>query len=146
MKNDVGQDLRKRVAERAYHVCEYCLIHEEDVFWGFEVDHVISRKHGGPTHFDNLAWTCVSCNRNKGTDIATMSGSSPKLTALFHPRRDAWSEHFLLQQIRIEGLSPTGKGTATLLKLNDDTHLKERFYLQSVGRYPTMEALARMKD
>jgi hypothetical protein len=98
------------------------------------------------TQFDNLAWTCISCNRNKGTDIATLAGQPAKLTRLFHPRRDVWSEQFLLHQIRIQGLSDIGTGTSTLLKFNDDTHLKERFYLQSVGRYPTVEALARMKE
>ena len=35
------------MGERAYHVCEYRLIHEDDTFWGCQVDHIISPKHGG---------------------------------------------------------------------------------------------------
>ena len=46
---DVSDDLRRQVAARAYRVCEYCLVHEDDLFNACEVDHVISIKHGGPT-------------------------------------------------------------------------------------------------
>jgi hypothetical protein len=146
MSNNSIQSLRKLVAERGYHVCEYCLIHEDDVFWGFEMDHIISRKHGGLTVLDNLAWTCACCNRNKGTDIGTLAGEPPRFTRLFHPRQDVWSEHFVLQQIEIESLSDVGAGTAKLFKLNDDTRLKERHNLKLAGRYPTVEALARLKE
>jgi hypothetical protein len=146
MKNNGNPSLRQQVAERAYHVCEYCLIHEDDVFWGFETDHVISRKHDGPTSLDNLAWTCACCNRNKGTDVGTVVGNPARLTRLFHPRRDAWAQHFVLQQVEIDGLSDIGLGTSKLLKLNEDARLKERRGLQLVGRYPTIEALARMKE
>src|SRR5947208_9768365 len=34
MASHVSERLRRQVAERAYHVCEYCLIHEDDTFWG----------------------------------------------------------------------------------------------------------------
>lgn len=146
MNRKANQSLRKQVADRAYHVCEYCLLHEDDTFWGFEVEHIISRKHDGDTTPDNLAWACVCCNRNKGTDIGTLVGNPARLTRLFHPRREAWAEHFVLQQVEIEGLSDVGAGTAKLLKLNEDVRLKERRGLQLVGRYPTVEALARMKE
>ena len=47
MSSEVSERLRRLVAERAYHVCEYCLIHEEDTFWGCQLDYIISRKHRG---------------------------------------------------------------------------------------------------
>ena len=55
MSREVGEALRRLVAERAWHVCEYCLVHEDDLFHGCEVDHVLSRKHGGQTTAENLA-------------------------------------------------------------------------------------------
>ncbi|MBI3878067.1 MAG: HNH endonuclease [Verrucomicrobia bacterium] len=146
MSNEITRARRRAVAARAYQVCEYCLMHEDDVFWGFETDHIISRKHDGTTTLDNLAWACVCCNRNKGTDIAALAGEPPRLTRLFHPRHDAWLEHFALQQIEIYGLTGVGAGTSKLLKFNDESRLKERFLLREVGRYPTVEALARMKE
>jgi hypothetical protein len=146
MSNEANQNLRKQVAERAYHVCEYCLIHEDDVFWGFELEHIISRKHDGSTASDNLAWACICCNRNKGTDIATLAGKPPALTRLFHPRSDNWSQYFVLQGAEIESRNNVGTATSKLLKFNDESRLKERQLLRFIGRYPTVEALARMKE
>ena len=146
MENRVNESLRKQVAERAYHVCEYCLVHEDDVFWGCETDHIISRKHEGPTTLDNLAWSCACCNRNKGTDIATLLGEPPRLVRLFHPRTNLWREHFQLQAARIENVSEIGAATSKLLKLNEDVRIKERHSLEQIGRFPTIGALARMKE
>ena len=36
----IGADLRRRVVLRAERLCEYCLIHEDDTFYGCEVDHI----------------------------------------------------------------------------------------------------------
>ena len=49
MASEVNEALRRLVAERACHVCEYCLVHEEDVYHGCELDHVRSVKHLGLT-------------------------------------------------------------------------------------------------
>ena len=75
MASEVSDALRHRVAERAYRVCEYCLVHEDDLYHGCEVDYIHSLKHGGPTRADNLAFACFHCNRNKGTDFGSISPS-----------------------------------------------------------------------
>jgi 5-methylcytosine-specific restriction endonuclease McrA len=59
----VSDRLRQRVANRAEHICEYCLIEEEDAYVGLQVDHIISKKHGGKTTSQNLALACACCNR-----------------------------------------------------------------------------------
>jgi 5-methylcytosine-specific restriction endonuclease McrA len=64
MDRYIPTELRLLVAERANHLCEYCLIHEDDTFVGCQVDHIISLKHGGQTEADNLAYACAFCNRN----------------------------------------------------------------------------------
>jgi hypothetical protein len=38
-----------------------------------------SRKHGGESTSDNLAYACVICNRSKGADIAAIDQSSGKI-------------------------------------------------------------------
>ncbi|MDO8545171.1 MAG: HNH endonuclease signature motif containing protein [Opitutaceae bacterium] len=43
----IGAALRREVASRAQYRCEYCLMPEAYLLAGCEVDHVISRKHGG---------------------------------------------------------------------------------------------------
>ena len=69
----IPADLRAQVAERAGLRCEYCLIHADDAAFAHEVDHVISRQHGGATAFENLALACLVCNRLKGTNVASVS-------------------------------------------------------------------------
>ncbi len=63
MSTHVPANLRRFVAERADHLCEYCLIHEDDTFLGCQIEHVIAEKHRGPTVESNLAYACVFCNR-----------------------------------------------------------------------------------
>ena len=68
-KTYISVALRRTVAKRANRLCEYCLIHEDDTYFGCQVDHIISEKHDGPTDESNLAYACLYCNRNKGSDI-----------------------------------------------------------------------------
>jgi len=146
MANDVSDQLRPEIAERAYHVCEYCLIHEDDTFWGCQIDHIVSRKHKGPTEPENLAWACATCNNNKGTDLGALSGVTPRLRRLFHPRKDRWATCFLLNGVRIDPVNAVGEGTLKLLQINGETRVREREVLAEIGRYPTIGALARMRE
>lgn len=146
MSGELNNQLRRLVAERAYHVCEYCLIHEDDTFWGCQVDHIISRRHEGPSTAENLAFACFWCNNRKGTDVAALVGQPPRPVRLFHPREDRWFGHFALDQVRIEPHSEVGEATVKHLSLNESARLKERLTLADTGRYPTIEAMARMKD
>ena len=56
MSRSISLALRQQVAIRADFLCEYCLIADEDTFFGCEVDHIISLKHGGSSELDNLAY------------------------------------------------------------------------------------------
>ena len=94
----------------------------------------------------NLAWACASCNNAKGSDLGTLVGQPPRLQPLFHPRADLWGDCFQLNRLRIDPLNPAGEATVKLLQLNEATRLRERETLAEVGRYPRVEALARMKE
>ena len=95
-KTSVSERLRRQVRERAQGRCEYCLIHEEDMFYPHEPDHVIAEKHGGPTSLDNLALSCFHCNRFKGSDLASVDPTTGKIVFLFQPRSQNWNRHFRL--------------------------------------------------
>ncbi len=136
MAEIIGQQLRREVRARAGNQCEYCLIDETLLVWGCEVDHIISRKHGGATESSNLALSCARCNRAKGTDIGSVHPESEELVRLFDPRRDRWAEHFRLDGARIVGLTLIGQVTAALLQFNQDERLFERELLQKAGKYP----------
>src|SRR5690348_3130695 len=98
--------------------CEYCLIHERDSGFPHQIDHVISRKHGGASTFENLALACILCNRYKGADVASIDLKTGTLVRLFNPREDRWSDHFRIVDATIEPLSVVGAATARLLRLN----------------------------
>jgi hypothetical protein len=66
MNRHVSEALRQRVRSRAGQVCEYCLMAIADTFFGGEVDHIVSVKHGGPTAADNLAYACHLAIETKG--------------------------------------------------------------------------------
>ena len=51
----VTDALRAVVAQRANGRCEYCLIDEQDTGFPHQVDHIVSRKHGGPSTLENPA-------------------------------------------------------------------------------------------
>ena len=134
--NYISEKLRKIVAERAEYLCEYCLLQEESAYLGFEIDHIISKKHKGKTAASNLAYSCLNCNRNKGSDIASLTSLSQKLTPLFNPRTNIWREHFYLDGAYIFPITEIGEVTIAILKLNSEDYVAERLALQEVGDYP----------
>lgn len=143
----IRAELRRLVIARAEHLCEYCLLHEDDMLFGGEVDHIISEKHGGLTRADNLAYACFSCNRSKGSDIGSLTPTAGKLVRFFAPRRDQWHEHFSLNEpggMVIVPLTEIGEATARIFGFNEADRLLERRALQIVDRYPTPEARKRM--
>ena len=126
------------------------LIHEDDTFFGCEVDHIISEKHAGPTEDGNLAYACLFCNRNKGSDIGSILPplSSGIFVRFYNPRTDRWSEQFGLDEadgLTIRPRTDVREATARILAFNTDERLLERQALRAVGRYPTAQALRRIK-
>jgi hypothetical protein len=111
------------------------MVHEDDATFSHEVDHVISRQHGGETVEDNLAYACLLCNRNKGASIASIAGSG-ELVRLFNPRESTWRNHFRLNGAVIEPLDEVGEATAKLLRLNSLERVVRRSLLQQLRRYP----------
>ena len=55
MSTNISAKIRQEVSKRADYKCEYCLSPEEFASHGFEIDHILSRKHGGLTILENLA-------------------------------------------------------------------------------------------
>ena len=136
MPAEVSVSLRALVSGRAQFRCEYCLVHEDDSYSPHQVDHIVSRKHGGASSEDNLAYCCLRCNLWKGTDIGSVSTRTGRLIPLCNPRKDLWSDHFRLNGAIIEPLTAEGEVTARLLRLNLDKRVAERRLLIASGRYP----------
>lgn len=115
----VPASVQRRVRERAGLRCEYCGIAQEHQEATFHIDHVPPRVAGGATAIENLALACVSCSLRKGPRREATDPESGAAVALFNPRKDVWEEHFRIDgDSRITGLSPTGRATIELLKMN----------------------------
>jgi hypothetical protein len=142
----ISVELRRIVVSRAQGVCEYCLIHEDDTFFGCQVDHIVSEKHSGPTQADNLAYACLFCNLHKGSDVGTFVPGTQTLVRFFNPRIDVWNEHFALSAdgTTLVPLTEIGEATARIFRFNTSDRLQERQSLQTIGRYPTPSAIKRM--
>ena len=136
MSELVPAALRDFARRRAGFRCEYCLIHEDDCTYPHEIDHIISRKHGGESDEANLAWACFVCNRLKGSDIASIDIETGKLARLYHPRKDRWNKHFRLNGPRIEPLTNVGRVTEHLLQVDHPYNVQLRKELLSKGLFP----------
>ncbi len=127
--------LRSRIRDRAGNRCEYCRLSQDDSpvvrFW---IEHIVAKQHGGDDSPENLAWTCPRCNRFKGPNLTAIDPQTGKVVPLFHPRRQAWQEHFTLDGVRIVGLTQSGRATVRLLRMNTSERLEIRSLLRSQGR------------
>jgi hypothetical protein len=110
--------LREQVRSRAGGRCEYCHLPEEFDDSPFCLDHVIARKHHGPTTFENLAFSCYWCNVFKGENLSGIDPGTGILVRLFHPRNDAWAEHFTWEGTVLTGLTDVGRTTIDVLSIN----------------------------
>ena len=116
--------LRQLVGQRAAKRCEYCGLAQDQELLPFHVEHVIPRQHGGAGASDNLALACHHCNLHKGPNLAGLDPETGELTRLFHPRLDNWAQHFARHEGEITGLTPVGRTTVRLLRMNDDGRLE----------------------
>ena len=131
----ISAELRQTIADRANHLCEYCLIAEADSFYGCQVDHIISLKHGGSSDVDNLAFACALCNRAKGSDVGSIAKPGD-FTRFFNPRTDRWLDHFRLEGATIHPLTPIGEVMVRIFGFNDSARLHEREEMIRFGTYP----------
>ena len=137
MSRYISDTQREIIADRAFHRCEYCLIPEANAFYAFQVDHIISLKHGGLTELENLAYSCSICNRNKGSDLGTFLENPEEIIRFFNPRKDQWINHFRVTKAGlIHPRTPIGAATIKIFGFNHPDSIVERKLLISIGEYP----------
>ena len=98
---------RLTVAARADYTCEYCRFREVDDVYLFHVEHIIALQHGGSSDLQNLAYSCQHYNLRKGPNLSGIDPLSGEIVRLFHPRQQAWTDHFRLHDGRIVGITAT---------------------------------------
>jgi hypothetical protein len=128
---------RQAVRDRAGDCCEYCRLPASGGTIPFHVDHIVPVKHNGSDDLDNLCLACYKCNAHKGSDLVGIDPETDKITPFYHPRSQAWDEHFSIHpDLRIEGLTPEGRTTVRVLQMNDVDRVESRQLLAELGEYP----------
>ncbi len=125
--------LKAELRRRAGFRCEYCHFPEQYAELRFQTDHIIAEQHGGPTSLDNLAWSCLRCNKYKGPNLTGIDPESSQVSPLFNPRCQKWDEHFAWSGSRLIGLTPQGRATVAVLRCNHPDAMLAREALMSEG-------------
>ena len=127
---------RAEVAARAGHRCEYCHLPTRGQVATFPIDHILPRSAGGTTDPANLALACPHCNAHKWEQAEAADPESGATVPLYHPRRDAWDEHFRYAAGELVGRTPSGRATVAALAVNDPDMVELRQLLADLGLFP----------
>ena len=133
----VSREHAREVRRRASGCCEYCRLLETKRSIRFQIDHIFARRHGGDDSLDNLCLSCYECNSYKGPHIAALDPLTAEPTRLYNPRAQDWDDHFELNvDMSIAGLTPEGRATTEVLRMNPPRRLIERYEAWMRGEYP----------
>jgi len=143
MPESLSAALRQLVTAQAYGRCEYCQSPEAYATERFSVEHIQPRLLHGPTVTENLALACQGCNGHKAAKTTAVDPETGAMAPLFHPRQHAWREHFMWSEDGqcIVGLTPTGRATVLLLRLNRPQLMNLRYALMVIGVHPLQATL-----
>src|SRR2546429_432154 len=75
---------RHNIFERDKNTCQYCghVLERKDL----NLDHVIPRDYGGPTTWENIVCSCISCNTKKANRTPQEAG----MRLIRRPKRPKW--------------------------------------------------------
>ena len=134
---------RELVVARAGGRCEYCHLPARGQVATFPIDHIVPKSAGGTTALDNLALSCTHCNSHKWATADATDPGTGLPAGLFHPRRDAWDDHFRWSAEvpgRLDGLTAVGRATLAALRANHPDMVELRQILGGVGLFPEVAA------
>lgn len=127
---------RHHVRERAEQRCEYCRLPQTAApYLTFHIEHIHATQHVVDDSLGNLCLACPHCNFHKGTNLASLRIETREIIPLFHPRQQAWDDHFGLAGATIIGRTNTGDVTVRLLKMNDGDQVEIRAGLILRGEF-----------
>jgi 5-methylcytosine-specific restriction endonuclease McrA len=131
-------ELKKIVRLRAKNCCEYCLSQEKFAPQKFSIEHIFPVSKGGKTTSDNLALACQGCNNHKYNKTEEYDELSNQVISLFNPRKDHWQDHFRWNNNYklIIAITPKGRVTIKVLRLNREGLVNLRHILYLVGHHP----------
>jgi hypothetical protein len=133
-------EIRAQVFERARGYCEYCQSQRDFSHDDFSVEHITPRSAGGTDDLENLAMSCQGCNNRKYTALEAIDPVTGIRVALYHPRLEAWTTHFVwsADTTLMIGLTATGRASIMRLELNRSGLVNLRRALVVAGVHPPL--------
>jgi 5-methylcytosine-specific restriction endonuclease McrA len=134
----VSELVRQQVFAEADHYCEYCRTSRRLIGMPLVIDHIIPQSADGGHERGNLAAACYRCNEFKGARTHALDHVTGELLPLFHPRQQAWHDHFAWANggTHIVGLTAIGRATVVALRLNNEYVVEARALWVSRGWHP----------
>lgn len=131
-------ELQRQIRAHFANRCAYCQTAEELTVSTFEFEHIVPLSKSGSTSFENLCLSCPNCNRYKATRQRAPDPVTQEDVELFHPQNQIWKEHFqwTAHGTEIEGLTPEGRATVEVLKVNRPQMLRVRKMWIKLGEHP----------
>ena len=128
-------ELVRRVHQRANFLCEYCQTSQRVTGQAMHVDHI---DPFGDDTLDNLCLECGNCNMSKAQATLGYDPQTNELVALFHPRTQAWKDHFVWipNATVLNGITSVGRATIERLKINQDRVVDARVLWVFSGVHP----------
>jgi hypothetical protein len=132
---------KQRIRQRAGNRCEYCQSHQDYLMSWLQIDHFRPVSKGGNSKDENLCLACELCNQHKWNQTEAIDPINQDVVALFNPRLQVWQDHFVWSEdgVSIVGLTPYGRATVVVLKLNNGLALKVRGHWVGAGWHPPIK-------
>ena len=138
-RRKISQTERAFIQDRANGCCEYCKFPFDFSHDAFHVEHILPLTRNGSNELENLAFSCDGCNSLKWTHVEWLDPDSEQKVSLFNPRKEEWNVHFAWSSdfIFVLALTPAGRATLDLLKLNRPGLINIRKALIAIGVLPS---------
>lgn len=114
------QEYRQDLRSDFWFSCAYCTMTEHEASGlSFEIDHYLPRaKHPQlQSEYENLMYSCMQCNRNKG-DLSPEVDGFPPHCYFIRPDHEHPAEHLALEDLRYVPVTDTGEFNIQALGLN----------------------------
>jgi hypothetical protein len=82
---------------------------------------------------------CSFCNGAKGPNAAGYDPETGDLVRLFNPRTDTWHDHFTWDGPLLRAMTPVGRATVDVLRINDPSRVEHRRLLITLGLFTVRE-------
>jgi hypothetical protein len=130
--------IQRAILELSKNYCEYCVLPSNFSTDFFHFEHIIPVVLNGKTELENLARSCGICNNNKRDKIEHIDPLTQQIVRLYNPRQDIWADNFQWSDddLYIIGLTPIGRATNALLKLNRSNAINLRKLLKMADLHP----------